>query len=38
MLSIAPISKARIVVFAAPSLVTMLFIVTLNILKMQETM
>lgn len=38
ILRIAPNNKAHIVVFAAPSLVTILFIVTLKTLKMQETM
>ena len=38
ILSTAPVSKAHMVVLAAPSLVTMLFIVTLNTLKIQETM
>ena len=36
MLIIAPKSKAHMVVLAAPSLATMLFIVTLNTLKIQE--
>ena len=38
ILRTAPNNKAHIVVFAAPSLVTILFIVTLKTLKMQETM
>ena len=38
MLMTAPESSANMVVLAAPSLAAILFIVTLNTLKMQESM